>query len=454
MYSKLRNSIFRTTATVIIAGSLTTSGVLAAPSASSNYIDAKVDMLPVSQAVDSYGIVAIGDSLAAGYEMGFGLDSIPYGIGEHVYEQALFHGLRAEYANYGIIGLTTHDLNAWLGASIQQETLTSDEVPSSKKDPRAEDILMQSPQLIEDIEDAELILINIGGNDFLTLFDKLDEYGKDTAFNQMSADKQQDLSDSLDSLLKDYQAELQSILNKLAELAPNAEVIISNQYLPIPKLFNTYQLPASTVEFLQKGQSGIQEVLDAFVSEFAEKGLELIEADAAAAIEPSVLALTNIAHGDYHPNEDGYEALGKAFSKLLWDDYRTVQPRDASVPISVVVNGQQVITKYTPTLKKDRTFISLRDITDAIGADLEWVTATNTAVITLQDRTVEITLDAKTYVVNSETKTLNAEPAYMQSFTFGTKVEGKTFVPLAALSEGLGLQVVYRKPLQTAFINE
>ena len=55
----------------------------------------------------AYKIIAIGDSVTAGYEHGFTEQSNPYGFAEHVYEQALFHGLRTEYANYGVLGLRT-----------------------------------------------------------------------------------------------------------------------------------------------------------------------------------------------------------------------------------------------------------------------------------------------------------------------------------------------------------
>ncbi|MBD2848558.1 hypothetical protein IDH44_25550, partial [Paenibacillus sp. IB182496] len=67
-------------------------------------------------APQTYRIVGIGDSLTAGYEHGFTLDSVPYGYVERVYEQALFRG-RSSYVNYGLLGLRAGGLARWLDAA-------------------------------------------------------------------------------------------------------------------------------------------------------------------------------------------------------------------------------------------------------------------------------------------------------------------------------------------------
>ncbi|MDF2837563.1 MAG: copper amine oxidase protein [Paenibacillus sp.] len=84
-----------------------------------------------------------------------------------------------------------------------------------------------------------------------------------------------------------------------------------------------------------------------------------------------------------------------------------------------------------------------------MGAELVWDAKTSTATIMLGGRTVDVTVGAKTIRVDGKTVPLKADPAYLQPFVG----ESKTYLPLAALSEGLGFQVEYRHEKRIAFIN-
>ncbi|GKU80405.1 stalk domain-containing protein [Paenibacillus sp. L3-i20] len=411
----------------------------------------RTPLLDTSAVVNSsYDVVVLGDSISAGYELGFTEKSIPYGYAEHVYEQALFQGFRAQYNNYGVLGLTSNGLNKWLSAAALGENVSKDSVQSNLKDPRADEFFAKTDLLENHIREAELILISIGGNDFLQYMDKLDPK---TDVTTLPESAQSELKSGLSSIISNYETELSASLENIHKLAPNAKVIISNQYLPVPFLkikgVTTYLIPEATALLLKDGQTQLLKRLKSVITQYSAKKMDIKMADSASVVDTNILTYTNIDKGDPHPTAAGYAVMGKAYTEQLWGDYKTVKPRKSGVPISVVVNGEEVITKYSPVIKKGRTFIAIADITDAIGAKRSWDGPTNTATIQLGERTVEITIGAKTIKIDGKTVPLNADPAYLQQFPG----EKKTYVPLAALSEGLGLHVTYRDTLKTAFIN-
>lgn len=395
---------------------------------------------------ENYELVVIGDSLAAGYERGFTEASVPYGFAEHVYEQALFQGFRTEYSNFGILGLRSEGLYNWLLAAANGTTIAADEVQANLADPRAEQIIKETSKLTASISKADLILISIGGNDFTKLIADLDNI-EGSSFKDEIKDS---VVTSINTILQQYSANVDNILKQIWELNPSAQIAIADQYLPIPSPGSIHEYDPNKAEVLREGVKQLRLELESIASQWNKQGHKMVIADADKAIKGKEFLLTSIMAKDIHPNASGYKALGEAYSKAIWGDYLTLAPRAADVPISIIVNGKELSTQYAPVIIKGRTFLSLRDITDAIGADLEWDAATKTAAITLENRTVDITIGASTIRIDGETMPLNAVPAFMHKINN----TGKTYVPLAALSEGLGLQVVYRDTLKAAFINE
>ncbi len=108
-----------------------------------------------------YCIVALGDSIAAGYQPGMTEGSIPYGYTERLYEQALFYG-RAKLDNYGVIGLRAAGLNRLLPGAAEGKALKA-------------------------------------------------------------------------GILNHYTEETESALRRVGALAPNARILVSDQYLQLPE---------------------------------------------------------------------------------------------------------------------------------------------------------------------------------------------------------------------------
>lgn len=398
-----------------------------------------------------YNIVALGDSLTAGYEPGFTEESVNkvYGYVEHVYEQALFHGLRASYTNYGVIGLQTTGLKLWMEAAAQNISLEASAIQKNLPDPRADKMFADTKNLNTALKAADLVVLTIGGNDVTAVMSKLTADKQSTTSNEAAA--------LLKSALDNYEEELEATLRITAKLQPNAQFVIANQYSPVPA---PIKFGDSVTEFFKEddrlylvaGLTQLGERLNKVAQRLNKDGIKVTTVDVAKDFIGNEIPYTNISNKDrdIHPNKEGYAVMGKAFSNAIWGDYRTVKPRETGTNISVVVKGKELLTVNKPLLQEGRTFVALRDIVDATGAKLNWIAATKTASIVLKDRTVDITIGADTIKINGKAVKLNAPPAFLYSIG-GT---GKTYVPLAALSEGLNFQVEYREKIKTAFINE
>ncbi|MFC4776149.1 stalk domain-containing protein [Paenibacillus sp. GCM10023252] len=454
MPTKFRKSIFRGAAILISAA------VMSAAFSPVGGMLAVNQQGPAAYAAEAapsqdgvYRIVAIGDSLTAGYEYGMENESnpIPYGYVEHVYEQALYQGLRTEYVNYGVIGLTTDGLASFLEAAADGKPLDPSKVVS--KDPRAKQILGQSAQLAADLKQADLVLLTVGANDVLPIFNLVTKKEEDAAEQQENLEQgKQDLQ----GVLHNYEQKLMQSLRTITSLQPNIHIVTSNQYLPVPE---TIQVANSTIPvfsnpqiypFLVEAADELQVHLDSAVSGLENEGVHLDVVNMREAFRGKELLYINFKKGDIHPNAKGYGIMGKAFAETIWGAYRAAALPKPPAPINVIVGGKELITPYKPVIKEGRTFVAMRDITDALGAKLTWNQKSKTAVVISGTSKIEITIGASTIKVNGTAVKLKTPPAYLQRI--GS--ENKTYLPLLAISEGLGYQVVYRDKMKTAFINK
>ncbi|WP_338554854.1 stalk domain-containing protein [Paenibacillus sp. KS-LC4] len=406
-------------------------------------------MLQIAEAAEkeaeSYQIVALGDSLTAGYEYGFDAKSVPYGYAEHVYEQALFHGLRAEYANYGLLGLTSTGFSNLLNAVKEGKSVKVSEVQPGLKDPRAAAILSETVQIEGSIRGADLIIMTIGGNDLL---------GLDSQLTSTTTDEEK--AQLLQAVLAQFETELTDGLQAATSLAPTAKFVIADQYMPIPASVTigglSLPLPKDAAllrEFQLKAVSQINEKLKTIVAATKTAGFDISIAEVSKSFVGKELGYTSIANKDVHPTRLGYAAMGETYSTTIWNEYLSVRTRPANVPVSIVVRGKELAAASPATMKSNRTFVPMRDITDAIGATLVWNKTNQTATISYNNHTVAFTIGSPTILVDGVKKKLNSPAAYLQK----SGKEQKTYLPLAVLSEELGLQVTYRSTLQAVFIN-
>ncbi|GGG63215.1 stalk domain-containing protein [Paenibacillus radicis (ex Gao et al. 2016)] len=393
-----------------------------------------------------YRIVALGDSITAGYEHGFSEHSIPYGYVEHLFEQSLFLGNRTAYTNYGILGLRTTGLHAFVQAAADGRKVIPDDIQKRLPDPRVKEIVSRTKELNASLKQADLIVMTIGGNDLFDVLAKLQQKAPIEEANAL-----------LESQLNTYEQELEATLRTIVKLNPNAKIAVADQYLPIPAplkvgSFTIPLFPEIQRQFLLTGLGQLHDRLNGIVARLNKEGDHVIAVNMSAPFLGNEMKLTSIADGDVHPNRQGYTAIGRAFSKTIWGGYRTVRPRAANVPVSVVIAGKELpVTATKPIIRDGRTFVAMRDVADALGAKLSWSSSSQTATIEYNGHRVQFAIGSKYVVVDGVRTDLKSPPAFLSDEKGSA---GKTYLPLAALSDSLGLQVVYRDQLQTVFINK
>jgi len=400
-------------------------------------------VLPASAAVPAaYHIVAIGDSVTAGYEPTEQINngtSAPYGYADRILEQSLFRK-SSTLANYAILGLTTPGLtNLLQGAADGKPLQSSDLQDFSSFDPRvvamADGVAGKTKELAADLAEADLVVITIGGNDFSPLIT--------TAVSQSTDSARQIIQDGFGNRMNHYTEDLDKMMTRLHALAPDARIVLADQYSP---LFKTHELYPLLLEKVGE----LSEALDLFAKTMNERGIPLSIAHVSGkfAGKESTYTYFNLWDNyDIHPKQVGYEAIAQSFAEVLWPEgYRKTATRPEGVQLSVVINGKEPPSK--PVLLKGTTFLALRDVADAVGADLKWNQTAKSATFKKNGKEVVVTIGSKTVYVNGEARRLN-EPAYFQQDGKGVK----TYVPLAVVSESLDYQVVFRKPMMTVFIN-
>lgn len=109
--------------------------------------------------------MSLGDSLSVGYEPG---KQRYYGFTHRLFEQALLYG-RVEFKNYGINGLTSSGMRTLLESVMADKQVLSTNIQKNFSDGRADTLLSQIGQVKKDLQQAKLITITIGGNDFISL---------------------------------------------------------------------------------------------------------------------------------------------------------------------------------------------------------------------------------------------------------------------------------------------
>lgn len=105
---------------------------------------------------------------------------------------------------------------------------------------------------------------------------------------------------------------------------------------------------------------------------------------------------------------------------------------DNTPSVAVLVNGKQIEFDVEPIIEDGRTLVPMRFIFEALQAKVDWIADTRTAVAYKDGIKIEISIDNKTMLKNGKSIELDV-PARL--------TDGRTLVPVRAVSEGLGAKV-------------
>lgn len=104
----------------------------------------------------------------------------------------------------------------------------------------------------------------------------------------------------------------------------------------------------------------------------------------------------------------------------------------ASNEIGVVVKGKALVMDVPPTVVEGRTLAPARAVLESLGWTMEWVAETRTVKASSAGKTIELTIDSKTALVDGKAVTLDV-PAQV--------INGRTLVPLRFIGESTGAAV-------------
>ncbi len=388
---------------------------------------------------DVFRIVALGDSVTAGYEPGMtDPNTKPYGYAERLLEQGWYHG-RSTLSNYGILGLTSSGLLNYTAAIKDGTAITPDGIQAGLRDPRISQFAALTPQIKTELAAADLITITIGGNDVSSLFLNVKEMA--TA----------DFDSQLEQRLTAYGTNMKTVLENIRAVNPAATILLADQYQPAPKI----ALGANYTTLMSAAER-FTAVVDSITASLNTVEAPVLTAHVAAqfaGVEASLTHIIGAGAADFHPTQLGYEKIARVFAELEWGEYWTpsvpaMTAAGTAAPMSIVVKGVELNTPNKPILKNGQNFLALKDILNAVGANGKWDNKTSSATIVYGERTVVITIGSKFIKVNGVNQAIDT-PAFLQK----VGKEDKTYLPLAALAAGLGFDVNYSSKLRTAFIN-
>ncbi|MCU7667793.1 copper amine oxidase N-terminal domain-containing protein [Bacillus thuringiensis] len=120
------------------------------------------------------------------------------------------------------------------------------------------------------------------------------------------------------------------------------------------------------------------------------------------------------------------------------------KPVSKEKDISVIINGKKLNTQYKPVMKNNRVLVPIQPIANNLWAELKWDYKTKKTTVTYREKKIEVTNGKKEGFLNGKKTPLDV-PIQM--------INGKVYVPLKVISEGLGGKVNWDAKSSAVSIN-
>ncbi len=140
---------------------------------------------------------------------------------------------------------------------------------------------------------------------------------------------------------------------------------------------------------------------------------------------------------------EGFGADTKAFNDYNTMPSLTVNLSRYQSQVKVAIDENAVTFDVPPFIEQDRTFVPVRAIFEALGAQVSWDGTTKTVTAKKDDTTVTLCIGKKEITVNGMGKELDIAPQI---------VHDRTLVPARAVSEAFGYNVGWDGESKTVLI--
>ena len=167
-------------------------------------------------------------------------------------------------------------------------------------------------------------------------------------------------------------------------------------------------------------------------------------------VEEELIEEEEIIEEEILPEEEMGDIETTNTEESVWNEYKDVETEISTTPISVpdgitvMLDGEVVVFDAAqPALINNRTMVPMRKIFEALGAEVTWDNATQTAKAVKGDMTVEITIGSNT-MYSSGTPVEIDSPALL--------LRSRTYVPVRFISNALGAKVDWDNAKQIVYL--
>lgn len=120
---------------------------------------------------------------------------------------------------------------------------------------------------------------------------------------------------------------------------------------------------------------------------------------------------------------------------------------------NVVVNGYNLQSRYAPYVDGNRTFVPIRELTELMGADVQWDQGTKSVRIRLRNQDVKLKINSSVVYVNNKKMQMDKQSTPRLTQYMRQNGDYKTMVPLRFLSENLGFNVQWNNAARQASVS-
>lgn len=118
--------------------------------------------------------------------------------------------------------------------------------------------------------------------------------------------------------------------------------------------------------------------------------------------------------------------------------------------IRIVINNQELYTEVPPLIVDGRTLVPLRAIGEAMGCEVTWVNATQTA--NLMNDAVIVSMQIGSKWIGKKKRVGTGEPSYSELDVPAQLINGSTYIPARAFAEALDAVVGWDSNTNTVMI--
>lgn len=394
-----------------------------------------------------YTIVALGDSITAGFEPDHKLGVDPYGFVERLEEQGWFHS-ETEAINLGVVGLTSEGLLNYVTALQTGETVTVGSIQANLEDERIYDLLKEISTAKQRLINADVITITIGGNDLVQVITRL----KLSNITQFKTD--------VNAAIAGYKQNLQKTIETIYTMNPTAKIIVADQYQPIPQ-----KAVGFLYSFLQESMKQFSESTETVASQLRKNNRQVQVVHVAELFKGKESVYTHIdTHLDIHPNQEGYERIAKEISTLIWGNYLDTAGSKGKLPLAIVFRGHELKLNsvLSPLFANGAIYMPVSELMNGVGGMVGWSNKSKSITIQFEGKellqavtTMERAnhIEEQAYALLIDSKNSKQGKQGKQDKQDKQGMQGATaYISLQWITEQLGLKMKYSEHMKTVFI--